>query len=182
MLTTRDPQSSILITQNADANAPAVRPPREVASQLNRQFPMTGKQGKYFTMAYAVLDTETCLLRYAIAGHPPPILVRRGCAPERLPGGDLPIGITEDAEFEDHSIRFEPGDRLYFYSDGITEAMNCQNEMLQTEGFVELIESIRARTLDEGLASCVEQVKRSCHPVPLPDDLSLLALEIPSPG
>jgi len=46
---------------------------------------------------YAVLDTETGMLRHAIAGHPPPLLVRRGCSPQPLTGGNFPIGMIEDA-------------------------------------------------------------------------------------
>ncbi len=180
VLTTRDPSSSILVTQDAGTDAPAVRPTREVAERLNRQFPMTAQRDHYFTMAYAVLDTQTRLLEYTIAGHPPPILVRRDCAPERLEGGNFPIGMVDDAVFEDRSIELAPGDRLYLYSDGITEAMNGRNEMLQIEGLIRLIENTRAGSLHEDLASCIVELKRWCGPVPFADDISLLILEMPS--
>jgi sigma-B regulation protein RsbU (phosphoserine phosphatase) len=179
VLTTRDPGSSILITQTGNADVAAVTPPREVAGHLNRQFPMTGMHGKYFTMAYAVLDTKTRVLQYALAGHPPPILVRRNHSPQQLTGGSLPIGIAEDEEFEDWSIQLEPGDRLYFYSDGITEARNDDEEMLDIEGLMRLIDSTSEGPLQESLANCIKALNQWCQPVPLSDDLSLLALEIP---
>jgi sigma-B regulation protein RsbU (phosphoserine phosphatase) len=180
VLTTRDPKASVLFTQDADSDSPAVRAPREVAHSLNQQFPMSVQRGKYFTMAYALLDVETRILRYVIAGHPPPILVRQGCDPQELSGGSLPIGISDDTEFEDYSLQLELGDRIYFYSDGITEAVNSQNKMLQAEGFVRLIERKRSDSLKQSVESCVKELNHWCAPVPFADDLSLLGLEMPS--
>jgi sigma-B regulation protein RsbU (phosphoserine phosphatase) len=96
VLTTRDPGSSILVTQGEGADIHVVTPPHEVAERLNRQFPMEAQGGRFFTMAYAVLDTEARLLRYANAGHPPPILVRQDCSPQRLSGCGLPIGVLDE--------------------------------------------------------------------------------------
>jgi sigma-B regulation protein RsbU (phosphoserine phosphatase) len=179
VLTTRDPRSSILLTHDGDVVAPGVRPPRDVAERLNRQFPMAAQRNRYFTMAYAVLDADTGFLRYAVAGHPSPILVRKGRRPDQLTGGSYPIGIVEGAEFEECSIQLEPGDRLYFYSDGITEAANGENVMLQPEGFIQLIERTRGSSLSESLITCIEELKRWCDPATFADDISVLALEMP---
>ncbi len=72
-----------------------------------------------------------------------------------------------------------PGDRLYFYSDGITEAVNGQGAMLQSEGLIRLLEGNQAGSLNDALARCIEEFKRWCDTVPFTDDISLLALEIP---
>ena len=181
VLTTQDPRSSLLIAQNEDGQTPTVRAPREVAERLNRQFPMETQHGYYFTMAYAVLDTQTGVLRYTLAGHPPPILVRRGTEPKEISGGGLAIGLLDTAEFEDYSIQLEPGDRLLFYSDGITESTNGQKEMLEAEGFIRLIEKSRAQPLDESVTKCVNDLKRWTDSVPFADDISLLVVEIPDP-
>lgn len=180
VLTTRDPGASILMSQNADAAR--VRPPRQVVEHLNRQFPMQTQGGRFFTMAYAVLDTQTGVLRYANAGHPAPILARRCQAPEELAGSGMPVGVLDEAEFEDYGIQLEPGDRLYLYSDGITEAFNSQGVMLGTARFISMIERTRTSSLATGLAACVEEVKRWCDTVPLEDDISLLAFELPATG
>ncbi len=180
VLTTRDPGASILVTQNGGSDAPTVRPPREVAEHLNRQFPMETQGDRFFTMAFAVFNTKTRVLRYVIAGHPPPILVRRGCSPQQLTGGNLPIGIDPDARFDEERTQLEPGDRLYFYSDGFTEAVNDRDEMLRPGGFIRLIEGAQAGSLDDSVVKCTEELKRWCASVPLADDISLLALECPA--
>jgi sigma-B regulation protein RsbU (phosphoserine phosphatase) len=177
VLTTRDPSSSILITQNADADVTTIRPPGEVLSYLNRQFPMDAQGGRFFTMLYGVLDSDTGLLRYANAGHPPPILAPRGTTPRQLSGGNLPIGIVSGVEYEEARVQLEPGDRLYFYSDGITEATCGRGEMLQADGLIQLIARARSDTLAADLATTVLDLKQWCGPEPLGDDVSLLGLE-----
>jgi len=132
---------------------------------------------RFFTMAFAVFDTETRVLRYVIAGHPPPILVRQGCSPQQLTGGNLPIGIDPKARFDEERIQLEPGDRLYFYSDGFTEAVNDRDEMLRLGGLIRLIEQAQSGSLDDSIVKCTEELKRWCASVPLADDISLLALE-----
>jgi serine phosphatase RsbU (regulator of sigma subunit) len=182
VMTARDPGLSLLIDQATDTGAAVVAPPRDVAVHLNRQFPMTSMHDKYFTMAYAVLDTKTRELHYTLAGHPPPILLRQDHLPQKLGGRGLPIGIEEDEEFEDWSVQLEPGDRLFLYSDGITEAWNSEREMLEIEGLMELIGSTQSDPLSESLEKCIEGLNSWCGSVPFSDDLSLLALEIPETG
>ncbi len=179
ILTARDPSASILVTRSAETDLIEVRPPGDVATHLNRQFPTDAQGGRFFTMVYGVLDFDTGMLRYANAGHPPPILVRPGAATRQLPGGGLPIGILPDEKYDEAGIQLQPGDRLYFYSDGITEAANDRGEMLQAEGLIQLIEKTRAGSLHDDLASCIAELKRYCGAEPFVDDVSLLALEMP---
>ncbi len=179
VLTSRDPGASILVTQDGGDDAPTVRPPWEIAEHLNRQFPMEAQGDRFFTMAFAVLDPETRVLRYVIAGHPPPILVRRGCSPQQLSGENFPIGIAADVSFQEERIQLEPGDRLYFYSDGIIEAFNDRDVMLNVEGLIRLIEQTQSGSLDDSVVKCTDALKCWCASVPLADDISLLAIELP---
>ena len=141
---------------------------------------MEAQGGRFFTLVYAVLDTATGILQFVNAGHPPPILVSPEGVPRQLIGGSLPIGILECDVYEDLSVRLRPGDRLYFYSDGITEATNERGEMLKTQGFIQLIERTPDVSLHQDLASCIGELKRWCSPVPFADDISLLVLEMQS--
>ena len=61
----------------------------------------------------------------------------------------------------------------------MTDAINEREEMLDTEGFMRLIEETRHHALDQAMVQCVENFKRWCDPAPLSDDVSILALEIP---
>ena len=67
-------------------------------------------------------------LRYACAGHPCPIHVPDGGRPVALGCAGLPVGLFADAEYDEAEVEFGPGDRLYLYSDGVTDTVNETNE------------------------------------------------------
>ncbi len=177
VLTTRGQSASILVDSETNREVPAIRSPREVADRLNHQVPMASQGGRFFTMVYAVMDTETGVLDYTLAGQPPPVLVRRGHPAEQLSGRGFPIGVVEDGEFEEFTLQLAPGDRLFFYSDGITEAANPENSMLGSEGLLRLIEDARGVSLNECVKQCMDNLRRWCAPTTFRDDISLLALE-----
>ena len=178
-LATSDADSSGLLQGQAHSGVRMARRPERMACQLNQRFPMSGNNGRYFTMAYAVLEPDSGLLRYVLAGHPSPILMRRGQSPQELTGGGLPVGMFEEAEYEEYSVQLKPGDRLYFYSDGITEARNAQGAMLDAEGLMQFVEEAYKHPMPESIASILEKLRRWCGPVSLADDISLLAFELP---
>jgi phosphoserine phosphatase RsbU/P len=112
------------------------------------------------------------------AGHPGPVHVPSGGAPAILeaPTG-LPIGIL-DSDYGEASVQLKPGDRLYIYSDGVTEAMNEGRELFGQERLLELLDQSRSMPLDSSLSSLVRGIEgwgcRTC----LKDDVSLVALEM----
>lgn len=96
--------------------------PEQVLTELNARFSMDNHDGHYFTMWYGVYELSTGLLRYANAGHPPPLVltVEDGvvtCLP--LTGGDLPLGMFGDSEITAENFPVPAGARLLIYSDGI---------------------------------------------------------------
>jgi sigma-B regulation protein RsbU (phosphoserine phosphatase) len=179
VLTTREVKSSVLVTSDPEIGTLHVNAPAEVAGRLNTQFPSEEQDFYYFTMAYAVLDTQTNVLRYVLCGHPGPILVRTGQKPAMVEGNGLPVGIVPGATFDEYQLQLQPGDRLYFYSDGITEAANGEGTMLETEGFIDLIARTGQGTVQESVEACVAGLKRWCDPQPFQDDVSLMVLEVP---
>lgn len=179
VLTTRDPTASILVTKEEAGDALVVASPQRVAGHLNRQFPMESNSGHYFTMSFAVLDTKKKMFHYINAGHPEPVLMRRGEDPRLLSGGSFPIGIVAAAEYEDETIQLEPGDRLWFYSDGITEATNDRDEMLNIDGLIKMLRNHQTGSLSDDLTSCIDEFSRWCGRTQFGDDVSMLALELP---
>jgi sigma-B regulation protein RsbU (phosphoserine phosphatase) len=178
VLTARDLKSSVLVTSDNRTNLLHVNPPTDVVQRLNRQFPSESQDFYYFTMVYAVLNTQSRTLRYVLAGHPGPILVRKGQKPEPVSGNGLPVGVVDDATYNEHELRLKPGDRLYFYSDGITEATNEQGDMLEIEGFISLISQTSQGSVQESLDACVSALNSWCGSCPFEDDVSLLVLEV----
>lgn len=163
-----------LVTQGSGPDS-CIVPPAGVAERLNRQFPMD-RTRQYFTFTYGVLDPFSGQFEYVLAGHPPPVLLPCVGQPAVVPGAGLPIGMIENARYTQEILTLHPGDRLYFYTDGVTEAMNADEEEF---GHVRLLEEIarwRALPLRAGLDYVASTVRDWCGGT-LKDDVSLLAVE-----
>ena len=149
--------------------------PSRVAERLNRQFPMD-RTRQYFTLVYGILDEFSGQFRYVMAGHPLPVLLAKDAPPTLVNGSGLPIGMIEDARFDDETVTLHKGDRLYFYTDGVTEALNAAEQEFGYAGLVAEIGRYRDRPLREGLDLIADRV-RDWSGGQLRDDVSLLGVE-----
>lgn len=87
----------------------------------------------FVTVFLVAVDLQTGEISYSGAGHPAPVLCRCNGGMERLRLGQMPLGVLETQDFEEHHDRFQPGDRLVLYTDGISEARRGV-EMFDTAG------------------------------------------------
>ncbi len=117
----------------------ALKPPEEVAATLNARLLADTGIEEYFTMAYAVADLRSGAVKMVQAGHPHPLLLRRDGTAEFLGQGGVPIGLLPDVPFTRFETVMQPGDRLLLYSDGFTECLLENGEMLEPEGLLELV-------------------------------------------
>ena len=83
---------------------------------------------KFVTLFYGILDAETRTLRYTSAGHLPPLLVRRDGGHEALCEGGAVLGVFRDWSFQEGLAQLRAGDRVFLFTDGITEAMRPDGE------------------------------------------------------
>ena len=119
--------------------------PAEVAGALNERFTWNPETGQYMTLFYAVLNVKTKALTYVSAGHPGAIQIVRGKEAGTLEGTGQPIGVGE--AYEQHVIQLMRGDRIYLYSDGVTEAMNPLQELYGEHRLMSLLQSGRHEDL-----------------------------------
>jgi phosphoserine phosphatase RsbU/P len=99
----------------------AALPPGEVLARLGRTLGRRLGADRFVTLAYAVLDRAAGRLVYSNAGHPAPLLLRRGGV-RRLHRGGPVLGVLPHALYEEEGLPLEPGDRLVFFTDGVLEA------------------------------------------------------------
>ncbi|MCH5377441.1 MAG: SpoIIE family protein phosphatase, partial [Planctomycetes bacterium] len=170
-------QSILYATSSTDPSERSIAAPILVAERLNRQFPFDERTSQFFTMVYGVLDTETALFEYVSAGHPPLVLLDGDGETRELCRKQLPIGILPEPGFVADRIQLQPGERLFFYTDGITEAGDGTDEQYEVERLRQTIATTQAQTLDAALDAIIVSVEDFCSGAEVRDDISLLAIE-----
>jgi sigma-B regulation protein RsbU (phosphoserine phosphatase) len=128
---------------------PLAAEPGRLVAELNRALKGILERSNttmFATATYLVIDATRRELRYANAGHPNPLLLRRkaGVAeylvPEEGPGPAL--GLLADMEYQTHSLMLTPGDRVVLYTDGLYESERADGEAY---GPARLLEAMNAR-------------------------------------
>ena len=97
-------------------------------TRANRLLSADNATAMFVTAFHGVLDLRSGVLRYCNAGHNPPYLLRAGGGSERLSATGVPLGVDGDLPYRLAEIELRPGDALFLYTDGITEAFNLEAE------------------------------------------------------
>ena len=175
VLTPLPGQASLVQRSAGDRLEPT--PPGLVASELNRRFQMDFETEQYFTLAYVVVNLQSRELRYVSAGHPGPVFCpTRGDATD-LTHGAMPIGWMPELAYEEKVLRFEPGDRLYLYSDGIKEALRSDRSQFGVERIVQSVSATRRASLQESIDGLVVAAREFADGA-FDDDVSAVAVEL----
>ena len=154
-----------------------LRGPADVMAHLNERFAFNADTGQFLTCFYGVLNTATRVLTYASAGHPGPMWVPvDGRPPRMLESTGLPVGIGE--RYEERVIALAAGDRVYAYSDGVSESRGIADEdLFGTARLATLVDGLRPFELLDSVTRLELAVADFRGGRPAGDDLSVLALE-----
>lgn len=99
--------------------------PSELCQQVNRILCGRIAEGRFISFFYCVADTTLGTLTYSNAGHYAPMVVRADGTVERLTEGGAVLGVFGDAVYEQGQVSICSGDRIIFFTDGVTEARNA---------------------------------------------------------
>jgi len=133
--------------------------PAALAASVNSLLCRHMVSGRFVTFCFAWIDPAAGLVTYVNAGHNPPLLVRTSGAVTRLSEGGMVLGVFPDATFNQADVSFDPGDRLLFYTDGISEARNASGEEFGEERLAQA--GAAARTL--AAAELNDRLARDLH-------------------
>jgi len=145
--------------------------PSEVLSKLNQLLVNDFPSGRFVTMVYAVLDPVTRTLTFASAGHLRPLLIENSHAHFLDSERGMPLGIGS-GDYSEGVVQLPPGSRLLFYSDGITEATNPEDE----EYGAERLEK-HFRQADASAESILEDVRAFANGAGLHDDATVILVK-----
>ncbi|WP_420861802.1 PP2C family protein-serine/threonine phosphatase [Algirhabdus cladophorae] len=137
-LSAANPTQNIALDVRADGTI-VPRRPSVVAEDFNNLIFSEIETEHYFTLIYAVVNLETGVVDFTQAGHPHPAVLAPDGTVEFHGTGGLPIGLIEDATFDDMQLQLRRGDRLFLASDGITEAQDLEGTLLEDEGLAQIL-------------------------------------------
>lgn len=153
---------------------------RDVIRALNRIFKGLTEDGVFLTLGAVVLDPSRGVAKLLSAGHNPPLLLRRGEVRVLDPRG-IVLGLVDEETFlrtlRDERVALEPGDILVAYTDGVTEAMNRDEEQFGLEALSEVLRGCGDLDPNAVVRRIVDAVDAFEDGAPQADDLTLLVVK-----
>lgn len=150
--------------------------PSQVMEALNKLLHEDNDTSMFVTLFYAIYDPKTGAFAYANGGHNPPFLVRQDGQSEPLPMTDgMALGVVPDLAFKEASLTLAPGESVFLYTDGVTEAVNQAGEEFGVARVKEQLArtpKADAKKINEGI---FQAVKDFAGDTPQFDDITCLA-------
>ncbi len=143
-------------------------------ARLNKATCTACPSNRFITFFFSVLDGVSGDLRFANAGHNPPVLLRASGEAQMLEGGGTVLGIIPMAPYGEQNASLAPGDLLVLYSDGVTEANNPDFDEFSEERFIRVLSENRARSAREIVDAVTAALKEFTAGAPQADDITLV--------
>jgi sigma-B regulation protein RsbU (phosphoserine phosphatase) len=151
--------------------------PSELLRQLNQLVCDRRVDGRYMTMCFATWQKGRRKLRVANAGQSQPLLWKDGRV-QQIDLSGFPIGIFDDAKYEEWSVKLNTGDILLFYSDGITEASNREGKFFGTGRLKDLLSANVHLSSAELADRMLEEVQEFTQGGAITDDRTLVVMKV----
>jgi sigma-B regulation protein RsbU (phosphoserine phosphatase) len=170
----------MVITKILIKNSSFSGSPKDVLESVNKKLCENNEAGDMFvTVFMGFYNIPSGRFVYVNAGHNPPLARKHGGGYEYLetePG--YVLGWMEDAQFNEKEIKLEPGDVLYLYTDGVTEAMNGKRELFGDQRLVAALNANRDCGPEALLTAVKREVDNFAEGTEQADDITMLALLI----
>ena len=148
--------------------------PASIMAIINREIHETSSRGMFVTMVAGTYDPKTGLLRFANAGHEPPLLRNQDHSYRSFPARAPPLGIVPEMEYETEEVSLDGGE-FYIFSDGLMEFHYQGGEELGVQGLIQLLEGLSDLPLGKRLSALLSELDNEGWVVR--DDLTVLAID-----
>jgi sigma-B regulation protein RsbU (phosphoserine phosphatase) len=154
-----------------------VESPGACLTKVNEALHKDNTNVMFVTTFYAILDMKTGVLTYTNAGHNPPYIIRKDAALEsisKLHG--MALAVMEDLVYKEDQITLNPGDTLFLYTDGVTEAENIQGTLFGNEKLASSLDQYRNLAASELINTIRSDIVTYANGYPQSDDITMLAI------
>ena len=156
-------------SQNGDVGA--------IATEANRRLCAENPMGLFVTGVLAIVDLERAVMEYVCAGHEPAYLVAGDDSRRPLPmTGGVAMGVLDDFEYESREEKLRPGDALFLYTDGLTDAVNLTGELFGKERLEATLDGASARSPEEIVDHVWSEIGAYSAGAAAADDMTCLVL------
>ncbi|MDZ4722644.1 MAG: GAF domain-containing SpoIIE family protein phosphatase [candidate division Zixibacteria bacterium] len=145
---------------------------------LNRLICQFTQPGQYITMILGCFEPALGKYRYANAGHPSVIVVRKDSSLELHTDSDLVVGVLPGFSYHEHQISLSSGDTLFLFTDGITECFNSLEEQFGDDSLAAALISnshLPARDICQAVLARMNDFRKDTEQS---DDITMLALKV----
>ncbi len=149
--------------------------PARTFNHVNRFLCDHAEVGRYATMFFGILH-ESGKLEFINAGHPSPILMRQGRVEEAFTEGSFPVGLVPEAEFATATLQLQPNDTLFLFSDGVTEAMDPDEQLYGVPRLMGVLRGKNELPLEDIQKTVLESVENFARGARQADDLTMLVV------
>ncbi|HPR32736.1 MAG TPA: SpoIIE family protein phosphatase [Prolixibacteraceae bacterium] len=157
--------------------APNQHSPAKIVESLNCSLSQTNESSMFVTFFLGIINVETGHMKYVNAGHNPPVILREGKDPTLFEvTKDLPIGLFEEHSYEEKEMFIKANDRIFLYTDGITEAENWDLTLYSEERLLKCLTSVKNSEPIEIVMSVAQDVVVHVNDYIQSDDLTMMCI------
>ena len=151
--------------------------PSLIIKKVNEELCLDNRQGMFVTAIFGVLDPATALVSFCNAGHNAPYIVsgKNGVVPLAGPRSK-PLGIRPTFSYETGIHKLDPGDCLFLYTDGITEAMDPAGDWFSEERLEQALHPLAGEAASTVVGKVIAAVREFAATAPQADDIAALAI------
>ncbi len=151
--------------------------PKDAVKRVSLQLYNYSVSSNFATMFLAVLDPKSNTLSYVNAGHNPPLLITGNGEKTLLESTGMMIGVFDFADWDMKSVKMEPGDLLFIFSDGVTEADRGNGDQFGDERTEEFILSKRNKSPREISSDLIGEINDFMGDAPRSDDITIMTVK-----
>ncbi len=137
------------------------------------------RDGEFVTLFYAMIDVAAKTVTYCNCGHEPAVLIRKGRTTDLQKGG-LVLGVDPEAEYQIETIKLRDDDCLLFYTDGLTDAINFDNELWGRERLLQTAKKFARESAEQMVRNILGYRRRFVGLARQIDDTSMVVVKVKS--
>lgn len=153
---------------------------RRICESINATVAERNTQNMFCTLFIGVLNLTTHRLDYCNCGHNPAIILRNDRAEFMTPEANMPIGVDRTTRYKSQATHLHPGDILFLYTDGVTEAENADHQLFGTDATLKTVASAaRSTSMKVLTANVLASVNAFAEGTEQSDDITLVGIKMP---